>query len=227
LFWYVCGHKGHVNTCRYLLEHIYGTKNSSHGPASTKSDNDTSQLQTLDIVNAKTVTGNTPLMWASWSGSLNIIPLLLSHGADPNAINMNGCGVSHWAASGGYVTVCQYLFEICDRIDFRSRNSGGNTPLNHAVAWGRVDVVQWLLNNVYKMDESEHDAHAIVKELNREVVLAQTYLRSEDEHCDKIKGRRRILNMLGKHLDQKRTATEKHCKNGKATVSPYHVNISD
>jgi ankyrin repeat protein len=29
-------------------------------------------------------------------------------------------------------------------VDFFAPNFGGNTPLTHAVAFGRVDIVQWL-----------------------------------------------------------------------------------
>ena len=39
--------------------------------------------------------------------------------------------------------VCTYLHDILD-IDFTEPNNAGNTPLSHAVAYGRTDVVKWL-----------------------------------------------------------------------------------
>jgi ankyrin repeat protein len=92
-------------------------------------------------LNHCTVDGNSAVMWASWSGSLDVCQLLVSRGADVvNVTNRNGCTVAHWAASGGNVQVCRYLYDI--GVDFSLANHGGNTPLTHAVAFGRSEVVE-------------------------------------------------------------------------------------
>jgi ankyrin repeat protein len=39
--------------------------------------------------------------------------------------------------------VCQYLNDIMG-VDFTVPNHGGNTPLSHAEAFGRSEVVEWL-----------------------------------------------------------------------------------
>ena len=113
---------GHLDVCQYLLEH-------STDPKKT--------------VNQVTKDGNSVLMWAAWAGSLTIVKWLIRNRADPQGSNRNGCTVSHWAASGGCLETCGYLKDVVG-LDFTAPNHGGNTPLTHAVAFGRVDVVKWL-----------------------------------------------------------------------------------
>ena len=117
-----CG--GHVDVCRYLLSLVPANERRAY-------------------VNQCTADGNSALMWASWSGTLETVKLLVRHRADAATANRNGCTVAHWAASGGNVHVCRYLAEIVG-VDFSVANHGGNTPLTHAVAFGRTAVVEWL-----------------------------------------------------------------------------------
>lgn len=117
------GTGGHARVCEYLVEQATNPQ---------------------AYVNQCTKDGNSPLMWASWSGTLETVQLLASHGAQTNGVmNRNGCTVAHWAASGGNVDVCQYLHTTL-KVNFSVPNHGGNTPLTHAVAFGRSEVVEWL-----------------------------------------------------------------------------------
>lgn len=127
-----CG--GHMDVCKFLIENCEG--------ASVQ----------REIVNGQTKDGNSILMWAAWSGTLDVVKLLVRHRADPYVKNRNGCSVAHWAASGGNLQVCKYLYENLN-IDFTEGNNAGNTPLSHAVAYGRYDVVQWLKNELQVEDE--------------------------------------------------------------------------
>jgi ankyrin repeat protein len=127
-----CG--GHVDSCKFLIE-------SCGGPFTQK-----------EIINGQTKDGNSVLMWAAWSGTLDVVKLLVRHRADPHVKNRNGCSVAHWAASGGSLEVCKYLHQNLN-IDFTSENNAGNTPLSHAVAYGRYDVVQWLKDELQVEDE--------------------------------------------------------------------------
>lgn len=120
---------GHPEVCEYLL--------SMCGVAQQLN------VTTKMLVNQLTKDGNSPLMWASWSGTLETVKLLVRTRADVGVANRNGCTVAHWAASGGNLEVCKYLADVVG-VDFSVPNYGGNTPLTHAVAFGRVDVVQWL-----------------------------------------------------------------------------------
>ncbi len=120
---------GHHEVCDYLLS-MCGVDPQSN-------------ITTKILVNQLTKDGNSPLMWASWSGTLETVKLLVRTRADVRVANRNGCTVAHWAASGGNLEVCQYLADVVG-VDFFVPNYGGNSPLTHAVAFGRLDVVQWL-----------------------------------------------------------------------------------
>ena len=133
-----CG--GHVEVCRYLLSQIKSEKRRTY-------------------VNQCTLDGNSALMWASWSGTLETVKLMVRYRADANTANRNGCTVAHWAASGGNVEVCKYLAEIAG-VDFSIPNNGGNTPLTHAVAFGREEVVAWLRETLHSDEAFAEDSAA-------------------------------------------------------------------
>lgn len=116
-----------------------------------------------DLVNLPTRDGNTALMWAAWSGALEAAKLLVRYRADPLASNRNGCTVAHWAASGGSLDVCRYLRDVCG-VDFTEPNLGGNTPLTHAVAFGRSDVVRWLREDVLSDAERDDAAYRLARD---------------------------------------------------------------
>jgi len=76
---------------------------------------------------------------------------MVRHRADSFVKNRNGCSVAHWAASGGNLDLCKYLYSA-QNIDFSEGNNAGNTPLSHAVAYGRNDVVKWLKDELQVED---------------------------------------------------------------------------
>lgn len=133
---------GHVDVCFEILSRI------------------PRDLSVRDYVNAVTLDGNSALMWAAWSGSLDTVKLLVRQRADASLSNRNGCTVAHWAASGGNLQVCQYLAEII-QVDFSEPNRGGNTPLTHAVAFGRKDIVEWLLQWLPDAERKEDELLAL------------------------------------------------------------------
>jgi len=131
---------GHIDVCRFLLSRVSDRR---------------------AYVNQVTLDGNSPLMWASWSGTLDTVKLMVRQRANTDIANRNGCTVAHWAASGGDLSVCRYLFEIA-KVDFSTPNDGGNTPLTHAVAFGHGEVVQWL-RNTFECS-SDHTAHKLAND---------------------------------------------------------------
>ena len=134
------GTGGHYELCQYLLSQCEKEM----------------AISTKQLVNEQTKDGNTPLMWAAWSSSLDTVKLMVRHRAKWDLCNRNGCTVAHWAASGGNLEVCKYLGEIVG-VDFFAPNHGGNTPLTHAVAFGRLDVVQWLRERAAALEADEDD----------------------------------------------------------------------
>ena len=142
------GTGGHYQLCQYLLSQCEKEMT----------------ISTKELVNQQTKDGNTPLMWAAWSSSLDTVKLMVRHRAKWDLSNRNGCTVAHWAASGGNLEVCKYLGEIVG-VDFFAPNHGGNTPLTHAVAFGRLDVVQWLRERAAALEDDQDDI--IAKQLVR------------------------------------------------------------
>jgi hypothetical protein len=133
---------GHVQVCRYLLDQVDDVKG---------------------LVNHLTKDGNSALMWSAWATSLDVVKLLVRNRADPFVTNRNGCSVAHWAASGGNVDCCRYLYETVG-VDFTCQNHGGNSPLTHAVAFGRAEVVKWLRNDVLSADNDDIVAASLAQD---------------------------------------------------------------
>jgi len=174
------GTGGHYNLCQYILSECDHSKDHSLKKHKTKTS-------AKDIVNQRTKDGNSPLMWAAWAGSLSTVKLMVRYRANWNLCNRNGCTVAHWAASGGSLKVCQYLAEVVG-VDFFVKNLGGNTPLTHAVAFGRVDVIQWLRERAMVLEEDNDDL--IAKQ------LAADFASWSGEHAGKDTIRRKQVLKL-------------------------------
>ena len=130
LHWAACGVEngrfgvgGHANICRLFLEEA--------GDRAT------------ELADVECYSGSTPLMWAAWSGSLDVVRLLISHGADPHKKNRNECNVAHWATAGGNLEVCKYLHDELG-ASFEEESIKCRKPLSHAVSSGHHNVAEWL-----------------------------------------------------------------------------------
>ena len=103
--------------------------------------------------------GATPLHWAACGVRGNAAgtgfeedaaELLLASGADACATTHDGNAVIHWAAwpggvrTGGDTATLAYLRDVC-RVDLRAPNAAGHSPLEHACAYKRTAVVDWLV----------------------------------------------------------------------------------
>jgi hypothetical protein len=91
---------GHVDVCRALLTLAAAAAAESSASVSTERRQG-GRESVQDYVNRVTKDGNSALMWAAWSGTLDTVKLLARHRADPTIANHNGCTVAHWATSGG------------------------------------------------------------------------------------------------------------------------------
>jgi ankyrin repeat protein len=159
---------GHPEVCRFLMDRVREQEREARSLAqSHPTGASVATASTLrEYVNRPTKDGNTPLMWAAWSGTIETVKLLVRSRADPSCQNRNGCTVAHWAASGGNVDVCRYLRDVAG-ADFALPNRGGNTPLSHAVAFGRAEVVEWLQRDVLVSAGASEDARTLARDFVR------------------------------------------------------------
>jgi hypothetical protein len=120
------GSGGHVDMCKFLLQRA-GEKREA-------------------LANSVTAAKHTPLMWACWSGSLDVANFLIDKGrADPFARNEAGATCAHFAASAGHLDMCVFLQEFGLKFFGESaQNNAGQTPLDCANSYGRSDVVDWI-----------------------------------------------------------------------------------
>ncbi len=82
------------------------------------------------LISARDADGSTPLHCATWKGHLNVVEVLLAHGADVNAHNHNdhwGTTPLHAAAHANQKAIAELL--IAHGADIHAINLNGRTPL--------------------------------------------------------------------------------------------------
>jgi ankyrin len=102
-------------------------------------------------VNTRRMENVTPLHVASCFGKLEIVRLLLDHGAEANAETEGGLKLLHQVSLGLYesqedgLRVAQLLLDRGADVDTGSKNH--KTPLHYASYFGNVNIVRLLLDN--------------------------------------------------------------------------------
>lgn len=82
----------------------------------------------------------TPLMEAASAGHVEIIGLLISHGADTNAQSSTGNTPLMYACAGGHVCAVKAL--LLQGAHVEDHNENGHTPLMEAASAGHVEVAK-------------------------------------------------------------------------------------
>ena len=85
----------------------------------------------------------TPLMEAASSGHLEIVKLLISHGADVNSQSSSGNTPLMYACASGHSEIVRVLLEANANVE--DHNENGHTPLMEAASAGHVEVAKILL----------------------------------------------------------------------------------
>ncbi|XP_011496279.1 PREDICTED: ankyrin repeat and KH domain-containing protein 1-like [Ceratosolen solmsi marchali] len=87
----------------------------------------------------------TPLMEAASAGHVDIVSLLIAHGADVNAHSTSGNTPLMYACAGGHEEVVRVLLEAGANVE--DHNDNGHTPLMEAASAGHVSVAKILLEH--------------------------------------------------------------------------------
>ncbi|KAM8820170.1 ankyrin repeat domain-containing protein 16 [Eudromia elegans] len=95
-------------------------------------------------------------MMACTKANLEVIKLLVEHGANPLLKNKDGWNCFHIASREGHLPVLQYLLDVSPTC-WDTESTIKRTPLHTAAMHGRVDVVELLLVRChYKPDSRDN-----------------------------------------------------------------------
>jgi uncharacterized protein len=118
--------------------------------------------------------GGTPFLRAAWNGDIEVMRLLLEHGADPKVVTdknetalllLAGAG---WPLGQGYIRSDAEIFAALDLLtgelgmDVNAATTEGVTPLICAVFKGTNDVVQYLVDHGAKLDVKDKKGRTVL-----------------------------------------------------------------
>ena len=103
-----------------------------------------------ESVNAKNISGITPLHFAALYGNKDAAELLISNGADIQSEITDGTTALHLAAGHGYVDIAGLL--IANGADIHALTSTGDTPLHNAAFGGDKESTELLLAKGAEID---------------------------------------------------------------------------
>jgi predicted nicotinamide N-methyase len=95
---------------------------------------------------------NTALHMSAANGHVNIVALLLAHGANPALQNRAGNTPLHWAATNQQTAAVQLLLQH-ETADVLTRNQFGRSALTEGFASENTDIVQCLLEHASATEE--------------------------------------------------------------------------
>ncbi|WWC97125.1 hypothetical protein V866_004003 [Kwoniella sp. B9012] len=96
------------------------------------------------LVNSKDEDGRTPLHWASTTGNLNVLQLILSYHPDLESRDSMGWTALIIASASNQVEVVRELLEAGAQVD--AMNEKGQTALHYAASKGNVSIGRLLIS---------------------------------------------------------------------------------
>eukprot|EP00090_Calanus_glacialis_P034374 TRINITY_DN57688_c0_g1_i1.p1 TRINITY_DN57688_c0_g1~~TRINITY_DN57688_c0_g1_i1.p1 ORF type:complete len:175 (+),score=49.99 TRINITY_DN57688_c0_g1_i1:70-594(+) len=98
-----------------------------------------------DVNSAANNKGSTSLHLASCEGHVEVVKLLLDHGADPNHLDRSGWSALDRAVWAGRMGVCTVLLERGARVDVRDNIN--RTPLHATAIQGNLSLAKLLVEH--------------------------------------------------------------------------------
>lgn len=121
------------------------------------------------LLQAQDYDGWTPLHTASFFGRSDIVRLLISKGANANAMDKSGETPLHLVAAEGSIETAGILISAGARID--AKTLCGWTPLHNAVMENRIELAQFLISKGAHVNEPNNELDtplALAEKLDRE-----------------------------------------------------------
>jgi ankyrin repeat protein len=109
-------------------------------------------------LNYKDSNGDTPLIWASVRGHMNVIELLLSKGANLHDKDNDGNSPIIAASQYGHKEVVELL--LSKGADPNNKNIIGDSPIIRASRRGNVDIVELLLSKGADPNDKDNDGNS-------------------------------------------------------------------
>ncbi|KAF6287479.1 ankyrin repeat domain 27 [Rhinolophus ferrumequinum] len=113
-------------------------------------------------VNVTNQDGSSPLHVAALHGRVDLVPLLLKHGASVGARNAKQAVPLHLACQQGHFQVVKYLLESKAKPD--KKDISGNTPLIYACSSGHHEVAALLLQHGASINASNNKGNTALHE---------------------------------------------------------------
>ena len=167
----------------------------------------------------------TALYWAAFHGNLQFMKLLLEHGCDFKAFidicdKRHGLSVFLGVCLSGNVECLDFLLNMDDLvINFIHRDNGGNSGLHLAIKKERVEMIKYLLENVYSSDNIDINID-ILQEENNNGLTPIEFAKQVMTAMTKSDSLKKILKILKKH-DRVSDDEDNDCDNNN------HGDVSD
>lgn len=108
---------GNLEVVKYLLSLLAVVQPAESTSTETQPSADKSAPQ---LVNHQNISGNTPLHWAAVNGHLEVVRLLVQHGADPTIVNAAGRDAvveAEFSARDGADKCADWMLKNCDGLE--------------------------------------------------------------------------------------------------------------